>query len=52
MAKTAVKAKKDLKKPQHPQQRKKPAQPGPSRLPILGTAGLIALVAAIGMVLA
>ena len=44
MAKPAVKAKKDLKKPQHPQQRKKTAQAGPSRLLlILGAAGLIAL---------
>lgn len=52
MAKSAVKAKKDLKKPQHPQQRKS-AQPGPSRLLqllILGAAGLIAL-AGIGIVL-
>lgn len=51
MAKTAVKAKKDMKKPQHPQQRKQPAQPGASRLLlILGAAGLIAL-AGIGLLL-
>lgn len=52
MAKTAVKAKKDVKKPQHPQQRKKPAQPGPARLLlILGAAGLIALAVVTGIVL-
>lgn len=52
MAKTAVKAKKDVKKPQHPQQRKKPAPPGPARLLlILAAAGLMALVAVIGIVL-
>lgn len=45
MAMTAVKAKKHLKKPQHPHRRKR-AQPGRSRLLqllILGAAGLIAL---------
>jgi len=48
MAKTTVKAKKDLKKPQ---QRKQTAEVGPARrLLILGAAGLIAL-AAIGIVL-
>ncbi len=52
MAKAAVKARKDLKKPQHPQQRKA-TQAWPSRLLLLfvGAAGLIALVA-IGIVLA
>jgi photosystem II stability/assembly factor-like uncharacterized protein len=50
MAKAAVKAKKDLKKPQYPQ-RRKTTQTRPSRLLLfVGTAGLIAL-AGIGIVL-
>jgi photosystem II stability/assembly factor-like uncharacterized protein len=51
MAKTAVKAKKDLKKPQHPQQRKTTdARASRSLLLLVGAAGLIALIG-IGLVL-
>ena len=51
MAKTAVKAKKDLKKPQHPQQRKTTdARASRLLLLLVGAAGLIALIG-IGLVL-
>jgi photosystem II stability/assembly factor-like uncharacterized protein len=51
MAKTAVKAKKDLKKPQHPQQRRTTdARASRSLLLLVGAAGLIALIG-IGLVL-
>ena len=50
MAKAAVKAKKNLKKPQHPQQRKPKQAKRPRLLLLVGAAGLIA-VAAIGIAL-
>ena len=51
MAKTAVKAKKDLRKPQHPPQRKTTdARASRSLLWLVGAAGLIALIG-IGLVL-
>lgn len=50
MAKAAVKAKKDLKKPQHPQQRKSTQARTSRPLLVVGVAGLLAL-AAIAIVL-
>lgn len=50
MAKAAVKAKKDLKKPQHPQQRQPKPANRPRLLLLVGAAGLIAL-AGIGVAL-